>query len=209
MDSLCISDAPFNEYTVECSFFCFKSKFYAIFYSINQQENEKKVWFSMLIIMLAAANLYSQDWTQFRGTERNGKVTRFKAPSLWPGQLTRVWQVNVGTCDASPVLAGGKIYIHVRQGNDEVVFCLDAGTGKTALTDDMVHSGFFTIIDCGPVLAGLPGTGNLLIIKPDPKSYAEIAGYKVADTPGYAFPLISGKTIYVKDAETLTMNRIE
>jgi hypothetical protein len=42
-------------------------------------------------------------------------------------------------------------------------------------------------------------------MKPDGKEYSEVAKYKVADTPIYAFPVISGNSIYVKDAETLMM----
>jgi outer membrane protein assembly factor BamB len=37
---------------------------------------------------------------------------------------------SVGFGDATPVLAGNKIYLNTRQGDQEVILCLDAATGK-------------------------------------------------------------------------------
>ena len=72
----------------------------------------------------------AQDWTQWRGTTRDGKVTGFKAPAAWPAELKQEWKVAVGTGDATPVLSGNKIYLNTRQGDQEVILCLDAVTGK-------------------------------------------------------------------------------
>jgi hypothetical protein len=55
----------------------------------------------------------------------------------------------------------------------------------------------------------MPSTGFLIVFKPDPKVYSEVAKYKVSETPVYAFPVISGNNIYVKDAENLTMYTIK
>ncbi len=75
--------------------------------------------------------------------------------------------------------------------------------------DNTVNSDFATLSDCGDVLIGLPSTGNLIVFKPDPKAYSEVARYKVSETPVYAFPVIAGNNIYIKDAENLTMYRIK
>jgi len=404
---------------------------------------KNNLFFSMLIIILInCSNLFSQDWPQFRGIGRDSKVTGFKSPNTWPAELKQVWKVNVGFGDATPVLSGKRIYLAVRQNTDEVILCLDAGSGKeiwrsaytapavtgpatshpgprstpaiadgkivtfgvtgiltcldastgkvlwrkenpenavpqfytgmsplivdkiciahlgkkdmgqvvaldlatgnekwkwesdgpsyaspsvmttgkqkhiivqteknlialslengklqwqvatpvqqrfynctspyingdiiyytgqgsgtkaiqvvrdgdkyvtkelwsnpeigakwntpvlkdgflygftdqkrlycidassgkTAWNDNTVSSDFSTIVDCGPVIIGLPSTGNLIVMKPDPKAYSETAKYKVADTPVYAFPVISGNTLYVKDSENLTLFRVE
>jgi len=82
------------------------------------------------LIFLSSVNVYSQDWPQFRGINRDGKVTGFTAPQAWPKELTQVWKINVGFGDASPVLVGKNIYLSTRQGTDEVILCLDATTGK-------------------------------------------------------------------------------
>jgi outer membrane protein assembly factor BamB len=82
------------------------------------------------LVFISSLNVYSQDWPQFRGVNRDGKVSGFKAPQTWPKELTQAWKVNVGFGDATPVLTGGKIFSFTRQGTDEVVLCLDASTGK-------------------------------------------------------------------------------
>jgi outer membrane protein assembly factor BamB len=82
------------------------------------------------LIVFSTARSYSQDWPQWRGINRDSKVTGFKAPATWPATLKQEWKVTVGTGDATPILAGKSIYLNARQGNDEVVLCLDATTGK-------------------------------------------------------------------------------
>jgi len=396
----------------------------------------------MIMLLICSTNLLSQDWPQFRGIGRDSKVTGFKAPSAWPTELTQQWKITVGTGDATPVLVGKKLYLHTRQGSDEVILCLNASTGKelwknsyasdavtgpsashpgprstpavangkvvtfgasgilscldaasgkviwrkenpahsvpqfftgmsplivdgvcmahvgtkdngqvlaldlktgnekwkwtgdgpayaspslmtisgqkhiiiqteknlmalnladgkvlwqiatiplqrfyncvspyidgtriyytgqgsgmkaievakqgdqfvtkdlwsntevgakwntpvliggflygfsdqrriyclnasngqTGWVDAATHSDFATISDCGSVLIGFPQTGNLIVFKPDPTAYAEIAKYKVTETPVYAFPVIAGNNIYIKDAESLIMYRIK
>ncbi len=396
----------------------------------------------ILLIILSSTVAYTQDWPQFRGIGRDSKVDGFKAPSTWPAELSRQWQVSVGTGDATPVLVNGRIYLHTRQGNEEVVlclaattgkeiwrtsytapaatgpssshpgprstpalangkivtfgvsgiltcfdaasgkvlwnkpnptnavpqyftgmsplivdnmciahvgtkdkgevlaldlntgnekwkwtgdgpayaspsimtmdgrkhiivlteknlisldlsngnllwqiptppqqrfyicsspyingniiyytglgsgtrsiqvqkqgekyitrelwsnpkvgakwntpilkdgylygfsdqrriYCLNASTGQTAWIDNAVNSDFATIIDCGSVIIGFPSTGNLIVFKPEPKLYSEVAKYKVTDTPVYAFPIVSGNLIYVKDAESLILYKID
>ena len=71
------------------------------------------------------------EWPQWRGPSRDGVVTSFTEPRAWPEQLTRRWKVEVGTGYATPLIAGNRVYIFSRQGNDEVMQALDAGSGKT------------------------------------------------------------------------------
>ncbi len=88
-----------------------------------------------LLILTCTAALFTlgsaaQDWPQWRGPNRDGKATGFKAPGTWPKELTQKWKVTVGKGDASPAVAGGKIYAFARQDADELLVCLDAATGK-------------------------------------------------------------------------------
>jgi outer membrane protein assembly factor BamB len=84
---------------------------------------------SLLIIFCSSVS-FGQDWPQWRGINRDGKVTGFKAPANWPAELKMDWKVTVGFGDATPVLTGNKIYLNTRQGDQEVILCLDAETGK-------------------------------------------------------------------------------
>lgn len=91
---------------------------------------KKGLFLFCLIGILASGSAYAQDWSQFRGMGRDGKVTGFKAPASWPSQLEQQWQVTVGSGDATPALVGKKIYTHTRQGDEEITRCIDAATGK-------------------------------------------------------------------------------
>jgi len=77
-------------------------------------------------LVVAAA----QDWPQWRGPNRDGIANGFSEPKAWPEKLTLKWKVNVGEGHSSPVVAGGKIYLHTRQGEHEVVSCLRPETGQ-------------------------------------------------------------------------------
>src|SRR5580658_3206552 len=72
----------------------------------------------------------AQDWPQWRGPNRDDKVPDFTAPKTWPQEFHQQWKVPVGLSDASPALAGGKLYVFARQDDNEVLTCLDASDGK-------------------------------------------------------------------------------
>jgi outer membrane protein assembly factor BamB len=86
---------------------------------------------TLLFLLPAMFNLSAQDWPQWRGPNRDGVVSGFTAPASWPEDLKRVWQVDVGTGHASPVVASGKIYQFSRLDDDEVITCLDPNSGRT------------------------------------------------------------------------------
>jgi outer membrane protein assembly factor BamB len=69
------------------------------------------------------------EWPGWRGPGRDGWVSNFRPPQRWPEALKQVWQVEVGTGYATPVVAGGRAYQHARQGDDEVLWCIDVETG--------------------------------------------------------------------------------
>ncbi|HYV39597.1 MAG TPA: PQQ-binding-like beta-propeller repeat protein [Gemmataceae bacterium] len=86
-------------------------------------------------LLLGADNVSAQDWPQWRGPNRDNKVTDFKAPAKWPTALTKKWRVKVGQGESSPLLVGDKVYVFGRQGNEEITVCLDAATGKEIWRD--------------------------------------------------------------------------
>ncbi len=83
-----------------------------------------------ILILILAINVFTQDWPQWRGVNRDEKVTGFTAPEKWPDALIQKWQVTVGLGDASPVLVGKKLYVFARQDSNEVIMCLNASSGK-------------------------------------------------------------------------------
>ena len=88
-----------------------------------------------ILLLLIPATTLAQEFPQWQGVNRDGKVTGFNVPSTWPKELSQTWKVTVGFGDASPVLAGQKLYIFTRQDVNEILRCLDANTGKEIWKD--------------------------------------------------------------------------
>ena len=75
---------------------------------------------------LFAAETY---WPGWLGPRRDGWVQGFKPPARWPERLSRQWRVEVGAGYGSPLVAGGRVFQHARQGDDEVLWCFDLKSG--------------------------------------------------------------------------------
>lgn len=86
-------------------------------------------WYPWLVLALAAG-VARADWPQFLGPTRDGVVPG-PSPVAWPdaGPST-LWKVDVGRGFSGPVVVGGRVLIHHRRGNEEVLEAFDAGSGK-------------------------------------------------------------------------------
>jgi outer membrane protein assembly factor BamB len=115
------------------------------------------------VLLLGANGVRAQDWPQWRGPNRDNKVTGFKEPKAWPKELTKKWSAKVGDGDASPVLVGDKLYVFSREGKEEVIRCLDAASGEEKWKDNY---------DAEAVTG--PGNGH-----PGPRSSPAVAEGKV------------------------------
>lgn len=124
---------------------------------------------------------------------------QFTTKELWTN-------AEVGAKWNTPILKDGFLYGFTDQ---KRLYCLNYSTGQTAWLDNVVNSDFSTIVDCGSVIIGLTMTDNLIVLKPDGKEYTELAKYKVSETPIYAFPIIAGNNIFIKDSESLTSFKIK
>jgi outer membrane protein assembly factor BamB len=87
------------------------------------------------VILLSMGVAFAQDWPQWRGPDRDGKVRGFTEPKEWPNELTLKWKIAVGLGDSTPALVGNKLYVFTRQGDEEVILCLDAQSGKELWKD--------------------------------------------------------------------------
>ena len=142
----------------------------------------------------------------YSGASRGTKAVKiektadgFAAKELWSNPDNAV-QFN------SPVLKGGQIYGLSQKGT---VFCLDAKDGKTLWTAELGGGGFGSIVDAGSVLLALTPKDGLTVFEPSDKEYKKLAGYKVADTDTYAYPVVAGKGVFVKEKDSLTLWNIE
>ena len=84
-----------------------------------------------IVALSLPATASAQDWTQWRGENRDGSVRSFDVPASWPAMLTEHWSVEVGEGYSSPILVGDRLFVFARQGEEEVMQALDAATGET------------------------------------------------------------------------------
>ena len=145
----------------------------------------------------------------------------FVAKELWKNPDNSV-QFN------TPVLRDGFLFGFSAR-ND--FFCINAQNGKTAWTTPFTppasgaegqgqaqgqggmrggrgmgrSAGYGSIVDAGSVLLALTPASQLVAFQPSDKAYTELARIKVADSQTYAYPIVSGKRLFVKDQDSVTL----
>ena len=139
------------------------------------------------MVLFGLCPVFGQDWPQWRGPNRDGKVAGFIAPKTWPKELTQKWSVKVGQGDATPALVGDKLYVFAHSEGNEVTLCLEAATGKEIWRDQYAAEG-----------ASGPSSGHA-----GPRSSPVVAGGKIV-TYGVRGTLscldaASGKVLWRKD----------
>lgn len=116
--------------------------------------------FSAIAALLLPNPIAAADWPQFLGPNRNGSTTESLPATNWPKDGPPIlWQRKVGEGFCGPVERGGKLILFHRLGDQEMVECLDAASGKelwkaaypTAYRDDF---GFDNGPRATPAIAG-------------------------------------------------------
>lgn len=92
-------------------------------------------WFLGLFLIafvgVCAPACFADDWPQFLGPTRNGVSTEKELNHQWGGAgPALVWQKRVGAGFSGPVVAGKRLVLFHRRGDQEIVECLDPLTGK-------------------------------------------------------------------------------
>jgi outer membrane protein assembly factor BamB len=85
-----------------------------------------------LAALLSSAGLLAQDWPQWRGPARTGAAVGVTLPASWPDRPKQIWKVQAGAGHASPVMAGGRVFLFSRTGEQEAVSARELATGKEA-----------------------------------------------------------------------------
>jgi outer membrane protein assembly factor BamB len=87
--------------------------------------------FFTVATLLVPLTARADDWPQFLGPQRNGVSAETGLATAWPKDGPPVvWQREVGEGYAGPVVAGERLILFHRVGNEELVECLNALTGK-------------------------------------------------------------------------------
>lgn len=79
--------------------------------------------------------LRAADWPQWRGPHRDGHAPGLTLPATLPSPLPCVWRVATGEGYSAPAIAEGAAVVLFRQGQQEVVLCLDSRDGKERWRD--------------------------------------------------------------------------
>ncbi len=83
------------------------------------------------LALLTTASCLAADWPQFLGPQRNCTSTETGLLQSWDEKGPPVlWQKSVGEGYSSPVIAGARLVLFHRVGDEEIVECLDAPNGK-------------------------------------------------------------------------------
>jgi outer membrane protein assembly factor BamB len=117
-----------------------------------------------------------------------------------------LWNSKTGSNFNTPVVKNGWVY---GISDKDQLFCINAADGKTAWTTKIRGSGGFgSVVDAGSVLFALTPAGELTVFEPSDKEFKLVASYPVGkDT--YAYPVIAGKNIYIKDRNNVILWAIE
>ncbi len=104
-------------------------------------------WFALLLCAAVAA---AGDWPQWLGPARNGSSPEIVAP--WKEAPRAAWRQPVGEGHSSPVVAGGRVFLHtkVKDKEEEQVTAWDAATGKQLWQKSYPRAPFKSIFGNGP-----------------------------------------------------------
>lgn len=83
-----------------------------------------------VIVCASALTIQGQEWTQWRGPSRDGSVSGKNVPGKWPEAFARVWRVEIGEGYSSPVVAGGRVFVHSRRDPQEIISAINLADGK-------------------------------------------------------------------------------
>ena len=113
---------------------------------------------------------------------------------------------DVAAYMTTPVLEGGRLYglSHRKKGQ---LFCLDAATGKVVwLSEGRLGDNAALVAGGGRVFA-LTTEADLLVLPQKGDAFAPARRYRVAPSPTWAHPVVTGEGVLVKDRDSLAYLR--
>jgi outer membrane protein assembly factor BamB len=84
----------------------------------------------LIPIVTFATLATASDWPRYRGPNGSGVSPDRNLPAEIGKDRNVVWSAKIPSGNASPVVIGGKLYLAAAEGDERVLLCLDAATGK-------------------------------------------------------------------------------
>jgi outer membrane protein assembly factor BamB len=105
---------------------------------------------SLLLVAVCSPLAGAADWPQWLGPNRDATSKETVAP--WKEAPKVLWRQPVGEGHSSPVVAGGKVFLHakVKDKDEEEVIALDAKTGEPAWRMAYPRAAFKSLFGNGP-----------------------------------------------------------
>ena len=82
-----------------------------------------------IALVVAGSPAWAQEWPGWRGPQRDGTAPAAQAPEAWPEAFAPAWRVEIGEGYSSPVVSGGRVFVHSRRGDLEIVTAFDLANG--------------------------------------------------------------------------------
>jgi outer membrane protein assembly factor BamB len=118
---------------------------------LTRDKEERMPWIRSLAVALAVgAAAAAADWPQWLGPTRDGVSTEKVKP--WKGDLRVLWRRPVGEGHSSPVVAGGRVFLHTKVAKEEkeALSAFDAATGKPLWTTAYDRAKYGGLFGAGP-----------------------------------------------------------
>jgi outer membrane protein assembly factor BamB len=140
------------------------------------------------------------------GYNRPLQAIRVTGKGTW--NLRSVWEnEELPMYMSSPVLSGKYLY-GMTQRNAGQLFCIEASTGKVAWKSPGRQGENVALVKAGEVFLALNNEGRLTVFRDSSTKFDPVKTYRVADTPTWAHPVVSGNVLLIKDLEKLTAYRL-
>jgi len=104
-----------------------------------------KIIIPFIVLLFSIMNVYSQDWSQFLGPNRNSTSPQKKLLRSWSAEGPQVlWTASVGIGYGGPVVKDGKVYLLDRLDSiGDNMRCFDLATGKELWNYEIASPGTF------------------------------------------------------------------
>lgn len=91
-----------------------------------------RVYLCPFVVLPFMALGFADDWPQFLGPSANGMSAETGLLDNFPANgPPLVWEKKIGTGYSAPSIRGERLVLHHRLGDEEIVECLDAASGKS------------------------------------------------------------------------------
>lgn len=165
-----------------------------------------KIPFTTAWVQNAVTPVVDGDRVVYSGLDHPIRAVRVaRGASGW--KTEPLWESpDVAAYMSTPVLEGGRLYglSHRKKGQ---MFCLDASTGKAIWLSEGRLGDNAALVAGGERVFALTTEADLLVLPQNGATFAPARRYRVASSPTWAHPVVTGEGVLVKDRESLAYLR--